>query len=433
MRSGSGLTSDEVARRALASSPELERRRYATQGTEEAISQTKYAFWPRATLSAGYTRLSEVDIPPALSNFVTDIPNSYQLSARLSVPISDYLFRMSDAVRGASRSREASRADAAVARGNVAFQARVAYYQWIRAQAFELISLQRLELGRAQLADVTNAFQAGLVSKADVLAAEARVKSAELAAEQSRNATALAALGLSVIMHDSGPPAYEVGEDFLAEAPELSRLPSPEAAYREALATRAELRGLGALSEAIQAQANTEQARGYPRLDASAGVLYANPNQRYFPPEEKFNLTWDAGVVLSWTPTDIGGANASANVAELRALELKAQAKAFRDALRQEVEQALKRAAEARFAIGVTTHGLAAAEESYRVRRELYRAGRAPLIEVTNAETELTAARLQMADSHIGARVSLAELRHALGRDQRDGSRRSGVATDRNP
>jgi outer membrane protein len=72
----------------------------------------------------------------------------------------------------------------------------------------------------------------------------------------------------------------------------------------------------------------------------------------------------------------------------------------------------------------VTHHGLAAAEESYRVRRELYRAGRAPLVEVTDAETELTNARLQMADSHIQARIALVQLRHALGRDQGDGRAR---------
>jgi outer membrane protein TolC len=84
------------------------------------------------------------------------------------------------------------------------------------------------------------------------------------------------------------------------------------------------------------------------------------------------------------------------------------------------VEQALKAAEEARFAIGVTHHGAASAEESYRVRRELFRAGRATLAELTDAEGALTNARLQMADAHVAARIALAELRHALGRDQQD-------------
>jgi outer membrane protein TolC len=312
------------------------------------------------------------------------------------------------------------RAEEAAIRSSVARDARVAYYQWIRAQARELIALQAREQAQAHLSDATNAFQAGLVSKADVLGAQARLKGAELFGEQTRNATALAALSLRVMMHDSSDSAYEVGEDFLAEAPELQRLPTAKIAYREAVSKRAELRSLGALGEALRRQASTERARAYPRLDASAGGTYARPNQRRFPPHEHFHGNWDVGVVLSWTPTDIGGAMASSDIAEARARELESQAKTLRDGLRLEVEQALRGAEEARFSIGVTRHALEAAEESYRVRRELFRAGRATLVEVTDAETELTSARLQMADSHIAARIALAQLRHALGRDQGD-------------
>jgi outer membrane protein TolC len=450
MRSGQGLTADEAARRAVASSAQVEAKRHAIASTEASIAQTKYAFWPRLTLSASYTRLSyaPIHVPdraytdPLVSpapgvpaptreeyingfkeqfrSFSPDIRNNYALNAQLAVPISDYLFRLSGAVRGANRSREAARADEAAARASVARDARVAYYQWIRAQAREIIALSSLEQARAHRSDATNAFQAGLASKADVLQTEAAVKSAELFGEQTKNATALGALSLRVAMHDTEGSSYQVGEDFLAPAPELDRLPTTDAAYREALASRAELKGLGALSDALRAQADTERARLYPRLDGQAAATYSNPNQRHLVVKEEFHGSWNAGVVLSWTPTEIGGALSSASVAEAKAKELESQAKALKDGLRLEVEQSLKAAEEARFAIEVTHVGAAAAEESYRVRRELFRAGRATLAELTDAEGALTNARLQMADAHVAARIALAELRHALGRDQQD-------------
>ncbi len=434
MQNGQGLTADEAARRAVATSSQIEAKRYAVASTEAAISQTEYAFWPQLRLSAGYTRLSHryVHLPPGtppaqtaqVQLFAPDIPNNYNLNARLNVPLSDYVLRLSDAVRAAQHSRSAAQAETDAMRASVARDARVAYYQWVRAQARELIALAALEQARLRRTDAGNAFEAGLVSKADVMRAESGVKNAELFAERARNGVALATLALRVSMHDAEGATYEVGEDVLEEAPELLHLPTIEGAYREALANRAELKSLGALGEALRDQARTEQVRAYPRLDASAGATYARPNQLHFPPADEFHGNWDAGVVLSWTPTDIGGAGAAANVAEAKAREFDAQAMALRDGLRLEVEQAIRSGEEARFAITVTHQGLEAAKESYRVRRELYRAGRATLTELTDAEANLTQARLQTADAHVDARVALAELRHALGRDQAELARR---------
>jgi len=42
-----------------------------------------------------------------------------------------------------------------------------------------------------------------------------------------------------------------------------------------------------------------------------------------------------------------------------------------------------------------------AAEENYRVRRELYRAGKATVVDVTDAETDLTRSRLDVVNSHV--------------------------------
>jgi DNA-binding response OmpR family regulator len=50
------------------------------------------------------------------------------------------------------------------------------------------------------------------------------------------------------------------------------------------------------------------------------------------------------------------------------------------------------------------------------------------LAELTDAEGALTNARLQMADAHVAARIALTQLRHALGRDQREQkAQRAGV------
>jgi outer membrane protein TolC len=418
LRSGKGLTPDEAARRTVKNSAALEAKQRALEGVDAQASQTMWAFSPKAKLGASYTRLSPVSlaIVPGEPPFVLP-ENSYSFDASLSVPLSDYVLRLSHAQAGVDRARETAVFDRGATYASVDRDARVYYYNWVRSQAQEIIAAQNLEQASGHLKDAQNAFQAGLLSKAEVLSAEVAKKNAELLVERSRNNTELARLSLEVYMGDVPGQKYEIGEDVFAPNPALQSLPESAAAVREAERQRMEFKSLLAAERAYRERASLERVADYPRLDGVAGLTYANPNQRYFIPDDKFHTSWQAGVALTWTPTDIGGAEAARDVALARAAELAAQKRMVHDALRLEVDQALKAAREARFTIDVAGEALAASEESYRVRRELFRAGRATSVELTDAETELTRTRLQLADAHVNARVALVQLNHALGRD----------------
>ena len=70
---------------------------------------------------------------------------------------------------------------------------------------------------------------------------------------------------------------------------------------------------------------------------------------------------------------------------------------------------------EARVAEQTTARGLAAAQESYRARRLLYQNGRATTVELLDAETDLTRARLDALGARIDERVASVRLAYALG------------------
>jgi len=437
LRSGKGLTPDEAARRTLKNSAALEAKQRALEGVDAQASQTLWAYSPRLKVGASYTRLSPVDssinLGPRPTDAVgqavydvltqgfsslTQIPvNSTVFDANLSVPLSDYVLRLSHAQAGADRARDAAVFDRGATYASVDRDARVLYYGWVQAQAQEIIAAQNLEQTNGHLKDAQNGFQAGLIAKAEVLSAQVAEKNAELLVERSKNNTEYARLSLEVYMGDSAGQKYEIGEDVFAPNPALQSLPEAAAAVREAERQRMEFKSLIAAEKAYRESAALNRVADYPRLDGVAGLTYANPNQRYFPLKQEFNMSWQAGVALSWTPTDIGGAEAGRNAALAKAAELAAQKRQVHDGLRLEVDQALKSAREARFTIDVAGEALAASEESYRVRRELFRAGRATSVELTDAETELTRTRLQLADAHVNARIALVQLNHALGRD----------------
>ena len=57
-----GLTSDDVARRAVESSPALASKQAALEKAAAAVDEVGLTFLPRLTATAGYSRLSPVDL-----------------------------------------------------------------------------------------------------------------------------------------------------------------------------------------------------------------------------------------------------------------------------------------------------------------------------------------------------------------------------------
>lgn len=423
IQAANGLTADEAARRTLLNNPDVTAKQKSVAAAEATVDATRANFYPQLGLQASYTRLSKFDVPPL--NFGTGpipnpfpiIPNNYDLRATLSIPLSDYVLRLSNSMASANHNRTAAKLDEQATRLAVARDARVYYYQWIRAQWVSYVAAKALEAARGHAQDAKSAFDAGLVSRADVLRTVSQQKSAELGVARSLNNVAIAAEQLRVQLADPAQTNYEIGENFLADLPPYAVPSSPGAGYAEALEHRLEIRQLGESEAALREEAAVARAGNYPRLDARGTAIYANPNQRYIPAAQEWHGTWDASIVLSWTPTEIFGATARAKNAEAHADEVAARKASLKNALRLEVNQAMNALAEATFGVDVSREGRAAAEENYRVRRELFRAGKATTVEVTDAETELTQARLQAVNAQMDVRIARVQLEHALGRD----------------
>jgi outer membrane protein TolC len=184
---------------------------------------------------------------------------------------------------------------------------------------------------------------------------------------------------------------------------------------RQALERRLELKAIEQARRALGEQASAVRVQNLPRLDGTAELTYANPNQRFVPQRAKFDATWALGVQLSWTPTDIAGTSANARGVDARAAALRSQQQAQADAIRLEVVRAVQAQDEAAKAIATSQRRLRAAEEAHRVRTLMFQNGRGTGVEVTDAEVELTRARLELIAAQVGLRVAHVELAHASG------------------
>jgi outer membrane protein len=448
-----GLTADEVARRTLASSPTVRAKLAELEAANAKIRQTTVQFFPRLTLRAQYSRLSPVaaDLgtgalvgarnpgllgtgpcpPPSTATCVVDsagqpvgaasfqiesLENNYALSAGLVVPLSDYVLRLSHAAAAAQAGRAGSEFVVRAERLKVRSEARSLYYGWVGAVGQVSVAEKSVERSRARLSDASAAFQLGTISRADLFRLEALVASTELAVKEAQTLRDLRARQLAILMGERGTPLFKVGENVLAPPPSAIR-GSLDALTSEALSRRLELKALAQNSRALRRGSEAIAAGGYPQLEAFGDLTYANPNQRFFPQQQEWNLTWMVGVSATWSINDSFASSASAAELRANAKTVEAQQAALRDGIRQEVAAAYLDREKAVVAIETSRRGARAAAEAYRVATDLYQVGRATTTELIEAEADLLNAKLTELNAHVGLRVAEERLKHATGRD----------------
>jgi len=437
---GGGLTADEVARRATQSSYTVRARSEELLAAAADVDRAVSAYIPQVKLIASYTRLSDTGTKSA-SNIVAapgappgplgpgtplvnvplafDTPlNQYSTEATIAVPLSDYFLRVHPLHEAAKLGEVAARERVRGEKLKAAADARLAYYDWVRSRLNLIVAEQSLVQARGHLGDAKTALDAGSVSPADVLRVESEVARSELLVASAQNLSTLTEEQLRTSMHDSRGHDYRVGEDVRQPAP-TKNLSSLQDLWAEAQRSRPELRALDAQRGAREWSTSADRAAYGPRLDLVGGATYANPNSRIFPQEEEFRGTWDAGVRMSWTISDIPATAATVRGGEAEARALAADRAALGDQIHIEVMAAYQDRAKARVAEETTLRRLASAEESYRTRRVLYQNGRATTVELLDAETELTRARLEAVDARIDGRVAEVRLAYAVGRPDR--------------
>lgn len=439
-----GLTADAVAARAAATSFDVRARLAEQRAALAEVAQARAAFLPQLSGVARYTRLSDITLP-ALGNLVVApaalagpvapgtqlqavpftfpvILNQYTAQGTLAVPLSDYILRLPQAFASArARARGAAYATRAT-QATSALNGRITFYGWAKARWQVLVARQTLKQAQGRLADAEKAADVGSASRADLLRLRSQVAEAQTLVTRTEALAGVFEQQLRVALHGEAPATFELGEDVQPEVrsaavAQLLAISDEDVLYREALSQRLEIKAMEAATRGLREQAKAVRSAGLPRLDAVANAIYANPNPRFIPQQEKWNGTWDATVQLSWTPTALFGSERQKEALLRQADANEAQRGALEDTIRVEVAQALGALKEAHAAQKSAAQGLEAAEEGYRVRKLLADNGRATTIELVDAESDLLRARLDLIAARLDARTGLARVEHALGRD----------------
>jgi outer membrane protein TolC len=425
LREGSApLSADEAAQRAVATAPTMESARAATLQANAAASQALVSVYPRLELEASYTRLSN-HAPATLGEFpfgadgelvpirgVDSIDDHMVLQARLAYPVSDLFFEYLPRYDAAMKVGELQRLREVAQQQTVALQAREAYFAYARARAAKVIARSALTQTEAQRRDVEALVKGGALARVELMRAEAQVAAAKVTLARAEGGVAVSATALRSLLHVDGEGDIALTEDLTQPLPPLTG--NKAQLLESARKNRSELKVLREMAGVHEQNIDAENGAKLPTLSIIGSVEYSNPNQRVAPFEERFEHSWQLGASLMWSPNDFATADARADRAAADRMATEAELRALEDALKSEVEQAYEDYAAAQQAMEGSLSLIRAAEETYRVRREQFRAGSAVATEVIDAETDLRRARLELVSAAIDARIAAARINRAV-------------------
>jgi outer membrane protein TolC len=454
-----GLTADQAAASARQTAPSVEVANAQVAASLARTRQTLSRYVPNLTVQAGYLRKNGVDYdfsgdgfsafalsegglqvgtcPDGVgNNCVVDsaglpvvavapasftIPqNNYSVQMNLSVPFSDYALALSPA-------RKAAAADEAVAElhkqaeiDTVDVNARIAYYDWVKARAQLAIARQSLASAQARLEDARMGVAAGTITTADGLGLESLVASSEVVVAQAQSFVRLAEQNLILMSQWPGP--LVIGEDLSRSTAPIQELGSLAELIKHGQENRAEMRALRQSATASRYASDGAAAALYPRVDGIANVTHANPNQGFFPPGPEWKTSWYVGVNVTWRLDGFLGTRAQIREIDANTRLLRAQRAALARAIEMEVRGAWEQWQRADAARRISETELRAAEAMHRQRAALFRGGEATSTEVVEAELQRHNATLRKVNASIDKRIALARIRRAAGlpRDAKD-------------
>jgi outer membrane protein TolC len=283
-----GLTSDAAANRAWAASPTVRRKLAEVQAAIASADSAALARVPQIGGKASYTRLSY--IPPVLFGGVPAfqfLQDAYLLEGTIAVPLSDYVLRIPKLIGAAELAEQAARASWQSSQLSAGEEARVAYYEWVRARLGVLVAQRQLAQVQATLGQVRALAEAQRLSRADLLRVESQEAEAEQALDQLKNLAVLREEQLRLEIGAPGEEPLAIGEDIRAD------MHAPAPAELDSLMSRAqqkrlEFRVVDLGIAAKEKQLASEQANLLPHLSAFGIVDYADPNSRVVPRQDVF-------------------------------------------------------------------------------------------------------------------------------------------------
>jgi outer membrane protein len=320
-----------------------------------------------------------------------------------------YDFGRTPAEIAQARAQQSSaRQGLAQTRQDIVEQVKQSYYQLLQNE--QLVDVQKRNLADQQAhLDLTQALlDAGKAPRSDVVKAQTSVASAVLQVTTAQTDEAIARVNLNVAMGVDARTPTTVEETEAAPP----ALPEPAALVEQALASRPAVAQSRANVNAAEQAARAAQRGNRPALYASANYGLSGAT---FPPGRE---SYSYGVSVQWSVFDAGLTRGRLEEARASLLSAQADLRQLEQQVTSEVTQAYLNVQSAEQMVTEAGAEVTNAVENVGLATGRYQAGVALYIEVTDAQTELLAARINEVNARYALSAARAALQRALGMEE---------------
>jgi outer membrane protein TolC len=405
------LTLEECRSMALTNNKQIA---VAEQQVEKAgygVKSYRANFLPKISVTGNYlltTASMEREIPSFhLPTYVPDatgqlVPNI--LTTVDGVPIfKEYAFFPGMALLG----EEMARLNRQKTEAEVILQADEAYWTYVRVLELKKVAEAYKEMLDQLGTDVTNAYEAGMVPRNDLLRVEVKRNEVELQLLKADNGVRLARMNLC---HVIGLPLNsEITVAPHTTAPQEEALPLPD------LALRPEVELLMHQVELKVEQVKLARSEFLPQVGIGGNFSYANGlklNDNKLLDNTAFSAVVSVQVpIFHWGEgkNRVRSAMAEKRMAQLQQEELTGM-------MELEVQQALQNYQESLAAIQLTNRSLSQAEENLRESRDRYDAGMETLSNLLEAQAMWQQAKSESVEAGCNAQLAATRYYKAAGK-----------------
>ena len=385
------LTLEQAVARAIEANPGLAGARAQVDASAARRLISLAAIFPKLTLTGDYTRNNkEVSFGSGPDARVILPKNDWETRLSLRQPVFAGL-REQRAYHQAKL--QTAQLEAGLTDAQAALVLRVASTCMTLLENDALIGVEQrnLDLANRRKQQSTDFFEAGEVTRVDVLRAEAAVKAAERRLVAARADREQAAGRLRLDLALDGPIDIVPPGEFLPELPELPAL------IEKALATSPLLEQARLGLKSAELEIKKQKGARLPLVFLDGGMIYQAST---FPADAYSFLTLNLSVPI------FSGGELRARIREAEANRRVAQARLddLERSLREDVGDTYRDVITARTFLDLSRQELEVIEQQYQETFALYQAQEAVALDLENAELSLADARRRVASAEVAVK-----------------------------
>lgn len=402
---GGKLTLDQALAIAYGNSYNVKTAQSKLEKARQQVNEARGHLGPSVTIGATDTLYS-----PALVTGGPGTPgmkDSKQATATVALPV-DISGNVSLALRGARSSVAAQEDGVEAARNDVRRDVRQAYFRVLQAQEVVRVDEQALASAKQRLKDTEAQFRAGTAAKVDVLKAQVQVSSAQIDLTTANNSVSLAKQAFNNAL--SRPIEAPVDLEPVGDLPGLP----PADSDLEGLAAqkRADLASLKETAHVLELVTKVQEGGLKPNLSLSATF------QRNIDPADGSRVSQTVGVIaINWPVFDSGITRAKVKEARQDEAQTQIAIQQLGLGISLEVKSARTNLINAGERLKLAQDQVTLAEEAFRLANVRRDAGEGILLEVIDAQTDLTRARVSLVSARYDYLTAYANLQRAVGVD----------------